>query len=70
MFVNVKTFFLYSFIYAQAMDIFDAVEQNQAAACCPEVDDQNAKKLGTEETPAVTVESTVAGREQTCHQRT
>ena len=69
MFVNIQTFLFYSCTDAQAMQTLDAIEQCESAGGSPEVDDQNAKALSTEESPAVTVEGTVRSRQQTCHQR-
>ena len=68
MLVDVETFLLYTFINAKTVNIFDAIEQNESTSGCPEVDDQDTEALCSEESPAVTVESTIAGREQTCHQ--
>ena len=68
MLVDVETFLLYTFINAKTVNIFDAVEQNESTSGCPEVDDQDTEALCTKESPAVTVEGTIAGREQTCHQ--
>ena len=59
MFVNVKTFFFDSLVHAQAVQLLDAIEQEETAGGSPKVDDQYAEALSTEESPAVTVERTV-----------
>ena len=69
MLVNVETFFLDTLVNAQAVQLLDAVEQDETTGCCPKVDDQDAKRLSAEEPPTASVECTVRGREQTCHQR-
>ena len=69
MFVDVETFFFYALADTQAVCLLDAVEQGESAGGSPEVYDQYAEALSTEESPAVTVERTVRSREQTSHQR-
>ena len=59
MFIDVETFFFYTFVNAQSVNIFYSIEQNYTTSSCPEVDDEDAEALSTEETPTVTVESTV-----------
>ena len=68
MLVDVETFFLDARFYTQTMQFLDAVEEDEAAYGCPEVDDEDAKAFSTEESPAVAVESTVRGRQQASHQ--
>ena len=70
MLINVEAFLFDALVDAQAVQFLDAVEQGEATGSSPEVDDQYAKALSTEESPAVTVESTIRSRQQTCHQRT
>ena len=41
------------------MQALDGVEQDEAAGGCPEVDDQDAEALSTEEAPSVTVQGTI-----------
>ena len=59
MFINIEALFFNALFYAQPMNLLDAVEQNEATDGSPEIDDQNAKALGTEESPAVTIKSTI-----------
>ena len=70
MFVNVEAFLFDTLVDAQAVQFLDAVEQGETTGGSPEVDDEDAEQLSTEESPAVTVESAVRSREQTRHQRT
>jgi len=70
MLVNIEAFFLNSVTYAQTMQFLDAIEQGETTDSSPKVDDQYAKALGSEESPAVTVEGTIGRREQACHQGT
>ena len=70
MFVNVETFLLDALVDTQAMQLLDAVEQNESTDSSPKVDDQDAKALSAEKSPAASVESAIRGRQQTCHQRT
>ena len=70
MLINVETFLFNALVDAQTVQFLDAIEQSEATGSSPEVDDQDAKALSTEESPAVTIESTVRSRQQTCHQRT
>ena len=58
MFVDVQSFLLDATIDAQTVQTLDAVEQDEAAQGCPEVDAKDAEALSTEESPAVTVEGT------------
>ena len=69
MFIDVESFFLYTSTNTQAMQLLDAVEQDKTAGGCPKVDAENAEALGAEESPSMTIESSVRGGEQTCHQR-
>ena len=59
MFVDVETFFFYALADTQAVRLLDAVEQDESAGGSPEVNDQNAEALSTEESPTMTVECTV-----------
>ena len=63
MFVNIETFFFNALVNAQAMQFLDAIEQGETTGGSPEVDDEDAIALGTEETPAVAIEGTIGGRE-------
>ena len=56
MFVDIETFLFNALVDAQAVQLLDAVEQGESTGGSPEVDDQDAKALSTEESPAVTVE--------------
>ena len=68
MFIDVKTFFFDSLVYTQAVQLLDAIEQDETAGGSPKVDDQDTETLGAEESPAVTIESAVRCRQQTRHQ--
>ena len=68
MLVHIQTFVLDTGGNAQAVKFLDTVEECDTASCSPEVDNQDTECLSTEESPAVTVESTVAGGEQAGHQ--
>ena len=68
MLVDVETFFLDARFYTQTMQFLDAVEEDESAYGCPEVDDEDAKAFSTEETPTEAIEGTIAGREQASHQ--
>ena len=59
MFVYVKTFLLYALVDTQAMQFLDAIEQSNTTGGSPKVDDENSKQLSAEESPTITVESTV-----------
>ena len=61
MFIDIETFLLNTLVDAQSMQLLDAEEQDETTRCSPEVDDQNAEALSTEESPSVTVERTVRG---------
>ena len=60
MLVDVETFFLDARFYTQTMQFLDAVEEDEAAYGCPEVDDEDAKAFSTEETPTEAIEGAVA----------
>ena len=62
MLVNVEPLLLDALVDAQAMQLLDAVEQGESTGASPEVDDQDAKALSTEESPAVTIESAIRRR--------
>ena len=68
MFVDVETFFLDARLNTQAVQFLDAVEEDESTGGCPEVDNEDAEALCTEETPTKAIECTVACREQTCQQ--
>ena len=70
MLIDVETFFLNTLAYTQTMQLLDAIEQGETTGSSPEVDHEDAKQLSTEESPSKAIESTVARREQTCHQCT
>ena len=63
MLVNVEAFLFNALVNTQAMQLLYAVEQGETTGGSPEVDDEDAKALGTEETPAVAIEGTIGGRE-------
>ena len=65
--IDIETFLLNTLVNAQTMQFLDTVEEGKTTGSCPEVDDQYAKHLSTEESPTITIEGTVARREQTCH---
>ena len=62
MFIDVKTFFFDSLVHTQAVQLLNAIEQDETAGCSPKVDDQYSETLGAEESPAVTVKSTIRRR--------
>ena len=68
MFIDIKSFFLDTGTDTQAVQLLDAVEQDETAGGCPKVDAENAEALGAEESPSMTIESSVRSGEQTCHQ--
>ena len=68
MLVNVETFFLDTTVDTQTVQLLDTIEQNETTDSSPKVDDEDAKAFCTEESPAVAIESTVRGRQQTRHQ--
>ena len=70
MFVNVETFLLDALVNTQTVQLLDAEEQGDTTGGSPEVDDEDTEALGSEKSPSTSIESTVAGREQTCHQST
>ena len=70
MLVDIQTFVLDTGGNTQAVDLLDSKEEDDTAGSSPEVDHQNTEALSSEEAPAVTIERTVAGREQTCEQCT
>ena len=59
MFIDVETFFFDSLVYAQTVQLLDAIEQDETTGGSPKVDDQNSETLGTEEPPTMTIESTI-----------
>ena len=69
MFVDIQSFLLDTTIDAQSMQALDAVEQDEAAGSSPEVDDEDAETLSTEESPTMTIEGSVGRGQQTRHKR-
>ena len=63
MLVDIQSFILDTTIDAQSMQALDAVEQDETAGSSPEVDDEDAETLSTEESPTMTIEGSV-GRGQ------
>ena len=61
MFVNIQSFFLDTGIHTQTVNLLNAVEQDESANCCPEVDHEDTKSLCAEESPTKAVEGTVSG---------
>ena len=59
MFVDVETFLLDAGRYTKTVELLDAIEESESTSCCPKVDDEDAEALSTEESPTVTIESTV-----------
>ena len=70
MFIDVKTFFFYTFINAQSVNIFYAIEQYESTNSCPEVNHQDAEALSTEEAPTTTIEGACLSSQQTSHDST
>ena len=68
MFVNIQAFVLDASRNTQAVQLLDAVEEGETTGGGPEVDDEDAKRLGSEEAPAVAVQRTIANGEQAGHQ--
>ena len=68
MFIDVEAFLFNSPVNAQAMQALDTIEKRETAGGSPEVDNEDAEALGTEESPSVTIESAVGGRKQPSHQ--
>ena len=68
MFIHIQSFILDARRNTQAVQFLDTIEEDDATGSCPEVYDKYAKRFGSEEAPAVTVESSVAYRQQTSHQ--
>ena len=68
MLIDIQSLFLDTRLDTKAVQFPDAEEQDDATGGCPEVDDEYAEALRTEEAPAMTIESTVAGGEQSRHQ--
>ena len=66
--VDVESFVLDALVDTQAVQALDAVEEDNAAQGYPEVDDQDAEQLGSEESPSVAVEGSIADGEQSCHE--
>ena len=65
MFIDVETFLFNAGIHSEAVQFLDAIEEDESTGGCPEVDDEDAEALGSEEAPSVTVEGTIARGEQT-----
>ena len=59
MFVYVEAFLFYAGTNPKSVRFLDAEEEQEATCGGPEVDDKYSKALGSEESPAVTIESTV-----------
>ena len=62
MFIDIEAFFLNTLVYAQSMQFLDTVEQDDTAGGSPEVNDQYAEALSTEEAPSITIEGTITRR--------
>ena len=69
MLVDIQSFILDTTIDAQSMQALDAVEQDETAGSSPEVDDEDAETLSTEESPTMTIEGSVGRGQQTRHKR-
>ena len=69
MFIHVQSFVLNTGRHPKAVELLDAIEEKEAAGCSPAVDDEDAEAFCPKEAPAVAIESSVACREKTCHQR-
>ena len=67
MLINVETFLLDALVDAQAKQLLDAEEEDDATGGCPEVDNEYAEALCSEESPSEAIEGTVRGRQQTSH---
>ena len=60
MLIHIQSLVLNTGRHAQAVNRLNAKEKQPATHCCPEVNDEYAKALSTEETPAVAVKGSVA----------
>ena len=70
MLVDIQSFILDAGRNTQAVQLLDAEEEEETAGSSPKIDDEHAEALGSEEAPAVTVQSAVRGGEQARHERT
>ena len=68
MFVDVEAFLFHAGTNPESVHFLDAEEEQEATCGGPEVDDKYSKALGSEESPAVTVESAIGCGEQSRHQ--
>ena len=68
MLIHVQSFVLNTGRHPKAVKFLDAKEEKEAAGSSPEVDDEDAEALSTEESPAASVESAIGCGEQTCQQ--
>lgn len=70
MLIDIQTFILDAGRNAEPVEFLNTIEEEDTAGSCPEVDDEDTEALSAEEAPAVAVESTVGGGEQTGHEGT
>ena len=68
MLIDVESFLFHTGTHTKSVQGLDAIEESESTGCSPKVDDEDTEALSSEEAPAVTVESSVAGREQSRHQ--
>ena len=68
MLVDVKAFLFNTLVHTQAMQVLDAVEQDETTGGSPKINDKDSEAFCTEESPTVTIEGTVRRTEQARHQ--
>ena len=66
--IDIQTFILDAGRNAEPVEFLDTIEEEDTAGSCPEVNNQDTEALSAKEAPAVTVERTVRGGEQTRHE--
>ena len=67
--VDVEAFLLDALVYTQSAELVDALEEDEAHDCRPNVDDNDAEALCPEEAETATIQGATVNGEETCHQR-
>ena len=62
MFVDVEAFLFDAVVNAQTMQFLDTKEQGETTGSSPEVDDEDAEALSTEESLSSSIEGTIRSR--------
>ena len=70
MFIDVESFFFNTLVNTQTCNLLDCSEEDDTTASSPEVNNDDAECLSTEESKSVSVETTVAQREYSCKEST